>query len=83
MAVWGCKFDIFFFGGGGGGGGGRIFQIWGGGLSFLGLSFPDLLGEGVVFGSEFSRFGGSEVWAFKTPVHGLHSKAETQVSFGR
>ena len=80
MAVWGCKFDIF---GGVGGGGSEFSRSGGGGLSFLGLSFPDLLGEGVVFGSEFSRFGGSEVWAFKTPVHGLHSKAETQVNFGR
>ena len=80
MAVWGCKFDIFFFFWGGGQ---NFPDLGGGGLSFLGLSFPDLLGEGVVFGSEFSRFGSSEVWAFKTPVHGLHSKAETQVNFGR
>ena len=45
MVVWGCKFDNFFLGGGGRGGV-RIFQIWGGGRRFLGLSFPGLLGGG-------------------------------------
>lgn len=54
MAVWGCKFDIL--GGGGGGRGVRIFQIWGG-LSFLGLSFPDLLGGGEFLGLSFPDLG--------------------------
>ena len=53
MAVWGCKFDIFW---GGGGRGIRNFQIWGG-LSFLGLSFPDLLGGGEFLGLSFPDLG--------------------------
>lgn len=50
----------------GAGGGGSEFSRSGGGLSFLGLSFPDLLGGGGVFGSEFSRFGSSsfQIWEF-------------------
>ena len=76
MAVWGCQFDIFL-GGGGGGRGVRIFQIWGG-LSFLGLSFPDLLGGGEFLGLSFPDLGVLRSEFLKNPC-----KAETQVNIGR
>ena len=75
MAVWGCKFDIFE---GGGGRGVRIFQIWGG-SEFSRTKFSRFVGRGGVFGSEFFRFGSSEVWVFKKPVQGRNTSQHWKV----
>ena len=45
----------FFWGGGAGGGGSEFSRS--GGLSFLGLSFPDLLGGGEFLGLSFPDLG--------------------------
>ena len=42
---------------GGAGEGGSEFSRYGGGLSFLGLSFPDLLGGGEFLGLSFPDLG--------------------------
>ena len=62
----------------GAGGGGSEFSRSGGGLSFLGLSFPDLLGGGEFLGLSFPDLGVLRSEFLKNPC-----KAETQVNIGR